>query len=91
MNIQVLDLKDPPSGHKFDVRLMAIETEGDRKSRIFKDLVVFVVAMVFCIAILGFSAYVVATDGAENESTYRWTLSVLSGGVGGLLGYLVKK
>ncbi len=91
MTKQVIDLNAPPAGHTVDVRLTVAETDADRKTRIFKDLAVFFVAMVFCIIILGFAAYVVVTDGAANESTYRWALSILSGGVGGLLGYLVKK
>ncbi len=88
---QILDLSRPTPGHNLDVSITPIESDGDRKARIAKDLVVFGLAVIACGVILAYAFYTAALDSAATEPTKRWAFSILSGGAGGLLGYLLKK
>ena len=88
---KVLDLNSPAEGHKMDVSITPIESDGERRLRIFKDFVVFILAVAACSAILAYASYTVAFDGTATEGTKRWAMSIISAAVGGLLGYLLKK
>ncbi|MDD5323496.1 MAG: hypothetical protein PHD43_23405 [Methylococcales bacterium] len=45
-----IDLNSPPPGREFSVSVERVETDGERYVRLFKDVVLFVMALVFCIA-----------------------------------------
>jgi hypothetical protein len=42
-----IDLNSPPPGHEFSVSVERVETNGERYVRLFKDVVLFVTALVF--------------------------------------------
>lgn len=42
-----IDLNSPPPGHEFNVSVERVETDGERYVRLFKDVVQFVMALVF--------------------------------------------
>jgi hypothetical protein len=41
-----IDLNSPPPGHEFSVSVERLETDGERYVRLFKDVVLFVMALV---------------------------------------------
>jgi hypothetical protein len=45
--LSTIDLNAPPPNHKFRVSVEREETEGERKVRLFKDVALFVVALLF--------------------------------------------
>lgn len=45
-----IDLNSPPPGHEFSVSVERVKTNDERYVRLFKDVVLFVTALVFCIA-----------------------------------------
>lgn len=90
-HIPILDLSQPTPGHQYEVSITPTESDGDRRARITKDLVVFFLAVAVCSLILGYAFYVTAMDDDASEPTKRWAMSILTAGAGGLLGYLVKK
>lgn len=87
---EVLDLRKPTPGHQYTVNVAPTESDGDRRARIAKDLVVFFFAIVVCGLLLGYAFYTFAIDATASESAKRWAMSTLSSSGGGLLGYLVK-
>ena len=88
--MSTIDLNTPPPGHKFNVSVEREESEGDRKVRLFKDVALFVVALLFVslVAWLCFSTLTSATASADEK---KWAMSVLSAATGGIIGYLVRK
>lgn len=86
-----IDLSEPADGHKMDVKITPIESVGERRIRLVKDVVVFSLAVIACAAIVIYASYTAAFDGSAGEGTKRWAMSIVSASAGGLLGFLLKK
>lgn len=86
-----LDLNEPADGHKMDVKITPIESVGERRIRMIKDIVVFSLAVIACTAIVFYASYTAAFDVTASEGTKRWAMSIVSAAAGGLLGFLLKK
>lgn len=85
-----IDLNQPPPNHRFSVSVEREETDGERWVRLFKEVVLFCVALGFVVLIvwLCYSTLVSASASADEK---KWAMSVLSAAAGGILGYLVRK
>lgn len=86
-----LDLNEPADGHKMDVKITPIESVGERRIRMVKDVVVFLLAVIACTSIVIYASYTAAFDGSAAEGAKRWAMSIVSASAGGLLGFLLKK
>lgn len=85
-----IDLNAPPPNHKFKVSVEREETEGERGVRLFKDVALFVVALGFVVAIASLCYTTLSSTDASAEEK-KWAMSLLTGAMGGIVGYLVKK
>lgn len=85
-----LDLSNPPARHKFSVSLEAEETDGERRVRLFKDVVLFLVAVGFVLLIV-WLCYSTLSSSTATVDEKKWAMSILSAATGGIVGYLVKK
>ena len=85
-----IDLNSPPPWHEFGISVERLETEGERKVRLFKDVVLFVVAIIFMLIIVE-NCFHTLVSAETSPDAKRWAQSVLSALVGGLSGYLIKK
>jgi cytochrome c biogenesis protein CcdA len=88
--VSSIDLNSPPPGHKFNISVERDETEGERKVRLFKDVVLFVVAIIFMLIIFGYCFHTLFSLDTSPDAK-RWAQSVLSAVIGGLSGYLIKR
>lgn len=86
----LLDLQSPPAGHSFKVSVEPKEATADRNVRLFKDVVVFLLAVGFVLLIVWLCVSTVVPPGAQAEET-KWAMSILSPAAGGLIGYLIRK
>ncbi len=88
--MSTIDLNSPPPNHKFSVSVDREETGAERNVRLFKDVVLFLVAVGFVALIvwLCYSTLVSTTAAAEEK---KWAMSVLSAATGGIIGYLLRR
>jgi hypothetical protein len=88
--VSSIDLNSPPPGHEFNVSVERVETDGERYVRLFKDVVQFVMALVFVSLIVRLCFHTL--DSADSSpDAKRYAQSLLSAATGGLIGYLIKK
>ncbi len=85
-----IDLNHPPDGHNYNVIVEPSETDGERKVRLLKDVILFMAAIVAVGAMLVF-CFVTMMDETTSPDEKKWAMSMLSGAIGGLLGYLIGK
>ena len=85
-----LDLSKPPPNHQVSVSVEREETRGERAVRLFKEVVIFLVAIGFVLLIV-FLCYETLTSSTTTPDEKKWAMSVLSAAAGGIIGYLVKK
>jgi hypothetical protein len=85
-----IDLNNPPDGHNYSVSIEPSETDIERNVRLFKDVVLFLAAVITVGLILTFCFYTLleTTSSADDK---KWAMSVLTGASGGILGYLIGK
>lgn len=88
--MSTIDLNAPPPNHKFSVSVEREETAGERKVRLFKDVSLFLVAIVFVVLIAWLCFSTLLSPGATAEEK-KWAMSVLSAAAGGIIGYLIRK
>ncbi|MFG1319697.1 hypothetical protein [Xanthobacter autotrophicus] len=88
--MSTIDLNAPPENHKVSVSVEREETAGERWVRLFKDVVLFLVAVAF-VVVMAWLCYATVTSGAATAEEKKWALSVLSAATGGIIGYLVRK
>ena len=83
-------VNNPPANYRYKVSVDRDETPAERTVRLAKDMMVFLLALLFVGAIywLCFNSVTSSTSSAEEK---KWAMSILSGGAGGLVGYLVRK
>lgn len=89
--MSTIDLNQPPAGHKFDVSIEKEESAGEIKVRLFKEVTLFVVALMMLGAIVAYCFYITAFSAVSTADEKKWAMTVLGAAGGGLLGYLVKK
>jgi hypothetical protein len=88
--VSIIDLNNPLADYRYKVSVEREETPGERTVRLAKDLVVFLLAVFFVGAIYWLCFTSVTSPSASVEEK-KWAMSILSGGAGGLVGYLVRK
>jgi hypothetical protein len=88
--VSIIDLNNPLADYRYKVSVERDETPAERAVRLAKDLVVFLLAVLSVGAIywLCFNSVTSSTSSGEEK---KWAMSILSGGAGGLVGYLVRK
>lgn len=88
--MSTIDLNSPPPNHKFNVSVEREETEAERRVRLFKDVALFVVALLF-VSVVVWLCFSTLTNAAASPDEKKWAMSVLSAATGGIIGYLVRK
>lgn len=88
--MSTIDLNAPPPDHVFNISVEKAESVSERNVRLFKDIVLFLVAIAFVLAIAVVCFRTVASSTALAEEK-KWAMSVLSAAAGGIVGYLVKR
>jgi hypothetical protein len=88
--LSTIDLNTPPPNHKYTVSIEREETDGERKVRLFKDIALFVVALLFVLLVV-WLCYSTLTSASASADEKKWAMSVLSAATGGIIGYLVRK
>lgn len=88
--MSTIDLSSPPPNHQFSVSVEKEESTAERNVRLFKDVVIFLVAIVF-VCILFWLCYETLQDEKASADAKKWAMSVLSAAAGGMVGYLVRK
>ncbi len=85
-----INLGNPPPHHSYSVSLEREESAQERNLRLFKDLVLFLVAIAFVILIV-FLCCRTLLSGKASVEEQKWAMSVLSAATGGVIGYLIRK
>ena len=85
-----IDLNTPPPGHQYSVSVEREETEGERRVRLFKEVILFLVGVIF-VGILCWLCISTLYSAIATAEEKKWAMSILSAAAGGMIGYLVKK
>ena len=85
-----IDLNQVPPGHKYNVSVEREESVAVHNVRLFKDVALFVLSLVF-ISILTWLCVTTLYSPDATQDAKRWAVSTLAGAAGGIVGYLVKK
>ncbi len=88
--MSTIDLNAPPPNHKFSVSVEREETVGERNVRLFKDVTLFIVAVLF-VMLIAWLCYSTLASSSTTVEEKKWAMSVLSAATGGIIGYLVRK
>jgi hypothetical protein len=87
---RLLDLQSPSADHKYKFSVEPNEATADRNVRLFKDVVVFLLAVGFVLLIVWLCVSTVVSASAQAEEK-KWAMSILSAAAGGLIGYRIRK
>lgn len=85
-----LDLDRPPPGQSIKFSSEREEKPAELHVRLFKDVVLFLVAILF-VVLIAWICYTTLTSGSATGEEKKWAMSVLSAATGGIVGYLVRK
>lgn len=85
-----LDLGKPLPGHNYSSSITPQESVGDRRVRLFKDVALFVAALVF-VGIIAWLCIRTLLNQQAAADEQKWAMSILSAAAGALIGYLVRK
>ncbi len=85
-----IDLTNPPRNHNYAFSVEREETPGERRVRLFKDVALFVVALIF-VAVMSVLCIFTVTSSTATPDDKKWATSLLSAATAGIVGYLVKK
>ncbi|NKC14978.1 MAG: hypothetical protein GKR94_23155 [Gammaproteobacteria bacterium] len=85
-----IDLNSPPAGHNYSVSIDREETNNEMHVRLFKEIVIFIVAIAF-VVIIAWICLSTLQDAHSTPEAKKWAMSILSAATGGILGYLLKK
>ena len=66
-----IDLNSPPPGHEFSVSVERVETNGERYVRLFKDVVLFVTALVF-VSLIVWLCFHTLDSADSSPDAQRW-------------------
>ncbi len=83
-----IDLSKPTPG--YTVSVTPEESAGERRVRLFKDVVLFVLAVVFVVIITWVCVSTLGSHAATEEEK-KWAMSILTAAAGGMVGYLIRK
>jgi hypothetical protein len=84
------DLSKPPPNHVYKASVEREEYASERFVRLFKDLVVFLAA-IFLSGVIAWLCCRALISPSVNPDEQKWAMSILSGMMGGIVGYLVKR
>jgi hypothetical protein len=82
--LSTIDLNTPPPNHQFSVSVEREETPAERGVRLFKDVMLFLVAIGF-IAVIVWLCVLTLEDGKSSPDAQKWAMSVLSAAAGGVI------
>ncbi len=85
-----IDLNRPPVGHNYSVSIDKEESSAEMYVRLFKELVVFMLAIAF-VVIIAWLCLSTLQDAQATLEAKKWAMSILSAATGGIIGYLLKK
>ncbi len=85
-----IDLNNPPPNHTYKVSFEREETDGERRVRLFKDLALFLVALLF-VLLIAWLSYNTLSSSTATPDEKKWAMSIISATAGGLVGYLIRK
>jgi hypothetical protein len=85
-----IDLNNPPADHNLTVKVEKTESDGDRYVRLFKDVLLFLVAVGFVVMVAWLCVETLHSASATAEEK-KWAMSVIAAATGGIIGYLVRK
>ena len=88
--MSTIDLNSPPPKHQFSVSVEKEETASERNVRLFKDVVLFLLTIVF-VTLLAWLCFDTLQNKNASPETQKWAMSILSASAGGMVGYLIKK
>jgi hypothetical protein len=88
--MSTIDLNTPPPNHKYSVSIEREETDGERYVRLFKDVMLFLVAICF-VGLIVIMCYRTVLSPTATADEKKWAMAVLSAATGGIIGYLVRK
>lgn len=86
--MSLIDLSQPPPNHKYNVSVEREETQAERNVRLFKDVALFLTALVL-VGVITWLCISALSSGSADER--RWAQSLLTALAGGLVGYLVRR
>jgi hypothetical protein len=79
-----------PDGHRYSVSVEKEESASEQKVRLFKEVVTFLLAIIF-VSALGFVCVRVVFSTEASADDRKWAMSFLTGIGAGLTGYLIKR
>jgi hypothetical protein len=85
-----IDFSTAPPNHQYKASIEREEYPSERFVRLFKDVVLFLAAIVLVGVIAGLCYRALVSPTATPEAQ-KWAMSILSAMVGGLVGYLVRR
>ena len=88
--MSTIDLDKPPTGHEYKVTVEPQESIAERNVRLAKDVALFVTALAF-VAIIAWLCVETLHSTSSSDEEKKWAMSILSGGAGAIVGYLLKK
>lgn len=88
--MSIIDLNTLSRDHKFKLAVEPGETRGERCVRLFKDVALFLVAIVLVGLVMWVCIDTLLYAEGVREDEKKWAMSVLSSAVGGILGYLIR-
>ncbi len=87
-----VDLGNFADNENYNVKIESIKKEhpSDARNRRFKDMCLFIVALIMVLVIFAFCMYVIFNQ-LSNENDKKWATTIVSGIISALLGYMVGK
>jgi hypothetical protein len=86
----LFNLQSPSAEHEYKFSHEPREPAADPNVRLFKDVVVFLLAVGFVLLIVWLCVSTVISTSAQPEEK-KWAMSILSAAAGGIIGYLIRK
>jgi membrane associated rhomboid family serine protease len=88
--MSTVDFSNLPPEHRYSVNVTPAESDADRYVRLAKDFLLFLAAIAF-VGLIVWICYSTLVSPVVSAEEKKWAMSVLSGAVGGVIGYLVRK
>ncbi|KTC78732.1 hypothetical protein [Legionella cincinnatiensis] len=91
-NVPQVDLGSFADSENYNVKIESVKREhpSDARNRRFKEMSLFIVALLMVSAIFILCMYVICTH-SSNDSEKKWATTIVSGIISALLGYMVGK
>ncbi|MEI4485731.1 hypothetical protein V8J36_05975 [Frigidibacter sp. MR17.14] len=85
-----INLEAPPAGHSVTASMKPDELPGEVRVRLFKEVVLFLLAIAFVGIVMWICIDTIRTPAASADEK-KWAMSVIAAAAGGTIGYLVRK